>query len=477
MLRSVHDIFRNVGPSHRVRRPDSRPRERPVTNWRRTTPIAWLALVVLLPLSGCQCQDQVSDYGWVFEEPDGSVDDPPDVLLPETGGLDIGPETDTDTGIVRDTSDTLDVRDVEDTGDTEEWEQEDVLPVVCEDARNDRTSMVIDDRGTIWLGYHRYTGQNCQNSTLVVAHRPVGGQWSEERIQAHQGIFAVETIEPDRPIVAYPDAPQGTFEAARRQGPGQWKTHQFNVGSHRVTNRDGFDVTHDGRRFYVTFAADNAPQVRLYEYDTQAQNAGWESLDSLEARDPQAALERGLRADSDDSVYLVHRNREEGDNNRGVYGVARYDKDEDDWPNRAYLGARNEDATVHSFVITDDFQLCMSSALRDRLLVTCGSMFNLQMDRKHFSGETISTRFPSSIIEGHDGTLYVAYNPADNSKLKVAKRSPDKEWSVRTVFEGSSYGVSTAIDKTGDLVMSFYTCDEASDTCSLKVIRENPDEL
>lgn len=436
---------------------------------------AWIGFLLALPLSGCRCQDTVKEYGWVFEESEDSGG-LPDLPEPDTG-MDVGADADVvaDVGVDADVADAFDAADTAPQGDA--WEEENVLPVVCEAAKNDRTSMIIDERGTIWLGYHRLEGRNCNRSTLVVAHKPVGGQWEEEYIQRHEGIFAVEAMRPGRPLVVYPDARQGTFEAAQRRGSGQWSTHQFNVGSHRVTRNDGFDLAHDGQTFWVTFAADDAPRVRLFSRKAGQSNRSWRAKNSLKAEDPQAALERGLRADSDDSVYLVHRNREAGSDNRGVYGIARYDKDEDGWPNRTYFGAANRLATVHSFVITDDFELCMSSDLSGRLLVTCGSMFNLQMDRRHFTGETISTRYPSSIVEGRDGTLYVAYNPADNSKLKVAKRSPEGEWSIRTVFEGSSYGVSTAIDKTGDLVMSFYTCDDAAETCSLKVVRENPDTL
>jgi hypothetical protein len=187
-------------------------------------------------------------------------------------------------------------------------------------------------------------------------------------------------------------------------------------------------------------------------------------------------LAAGRGPDGGDSVYLVNKS-----GRTGVYGVYRYDEVLDRWPQSAELESYS-DLFVHSLYITRDFRLCMSgnygpaSSLNDgHLLVTCGSMFDLTMDTHLFSSERLSPFDPSSIIEGDDGTLYVAYNPAGNDELRVASREPDSDtWRIETVYDGPSYGVSTAIDKSGDLVMSFYTCDEAG-RCSLKVLWETPD--
>ena len=422
--------------------------------------------VLILPFSGCNCADTY-DYGWELRANDTLVTD---------SGADISSDTSPDIRPVdvRDVTDTFVPVDVSDTlPDIDTWRPDEVEPEVCEEAKNDRTSIVVDDKGTMWLGYHKYRGQGCRNSTLVVAHRRVAGRWVREDIQPHEGIFAVSTIDTNRPIAVYPDAAQGTFKAAHREGFRRWRFHDFDVGAHRVDRRDGFDVTEDGEQFFVTFAEDEAPKVRLYSYDTTAGNPQWKSRAPLRVRDPQAAMERGLRADPDDSVYLVHHSRD-----RLRFGIARYDKQDDRWPEKSYFSDDNSAANVHSFVITDDFNLCMSSRLSERLLVTCGTMFNLQMKRKLFPNERIPSDFPSSMVEGRDGTLYVVFNPEDNSELRVAKRHPDGHWSVRTVFNGSSYGISTAIDKTGDLVMAFYTCGRfGRGSCSLKVIQERPDGL
>lgn len=419
---------------------------------------------MFLPLSSCTCVDE-GEYGWEFAEPD---------TFTFTNGPDTEfnyPDEWRDVGDIEEPPDVADGWEVE--PDTDPWKPDEVEPNVCEQALNDRTSIVVDDNGTMWLGYHKYRGRNCEHSTLVVSRKRLNGRWVREDIQPHEGIFAVSMIESNRPIAVYPDSVDGEFVAAHRKGPGDWRPNNFDVGGHFVDDGDGFDVTEDGRRFYVTFAEDNAPEVRLYTYDTDNKRAGWRTLRALDARDPRAAMERGLRADTDDSVYLVHRNDE-----RARFGVARYDKKADRWTNRTYFSNQNSGANVHSFVITKDFKLCMSSRFRRRLLVTCGTMFNLQKERKLFQNQEIPMEYPSSMIEGDDGTLYVAFHPQDNSELRVAKRTAEGSWDVQTVYDGPSYGISTAIDKTGDLVMAFYTCEGlGSSQCSLKVVQENPDGL
>ncbi len=423
-------------------------------------------VVVALPLASCQCRDTVG-YGWELSAP------VPDVAevgadAEADGGPDADPGDVGDAHDVRDVADVVDVRDGRRDIDT--WQPEEIMPVECtERAQTDRTSLVIDDEGTLWLGHHRYEGPDCEHSTLVVNRKRLRGRWVREDIQPHEGIFALSIIERDRPIVVYPDPPDGSFKVAHRFGDRDWRFHPYDLEGHHVGRWDGFDLTNDGRRFFVSFAGDGASQLRLFSYDTQAADPSWQTRRSLSVHDPQAAMERGLRADTDDSVYLVHRD------DRDRFGVARYDKHGDVWAEREYLDQRNQ-GYVHSFIIRDDFELCMSSRLDGRLLVTCGTMFDLQQDRTLLD-QRIPDDYPTSLIEGDDGTLYVAFHPPDNDELRVAKRPPGGEWSVRTVFDQPSFGVSTAIDGTGDLVLGFYTCDEAHRRCSLRVIRERPDEL
>ena len=428
--------------------------------------IGWLAFAVLLPLSGCRCQDRV-DYGWAFEEPEDATD---------TGRLDVPepPDTRPDTPDTVHIPDSRDVPPVEDIApEPDAWDPENVVSnIECRQALNDRTSLVIDDRGTAWLGYHSYSGRGCELSSLVVTHRRANSRWQRETLRRpHQGIFALSVIEPNRPISVFPDARDGQFKSAMRQGDGRWSTQAFDIGSHTVGNGDGFDATHDADTYFVTFAADRGQQVRLFSYDTSAANPTWKSRRGLRAQDPQAAMERGLRADTNDSVYLVHRNEDVG-----RFGLARYDKADDLWPQRVYLPERYAGANVHSFVITEDFELCLSGSFQQNLFVTCGTMFDLTAhEDRVFGGIDISERFPSSIVEGNNGTLYVAFNPTGNTALRVAKGTPGGSWSVRTIYDGPSYGISTAIDEDGKLALSFYTCEDGGrGTCSLKLVREQP---
>lgn len=425
-------------------------------------PTGWVfvALLALLSFSNCRCADQRSYDDWEFERRDTTSDDRFDAIStfpPE----DVGP---VDTG-------SLDVADGRE--DTNKWQPEEVLPEIeCRDALNDRTSLIVDSDGTLWLGYHHFRGENCRNPTLVVAHKRVGGEWVEEDLQPHNDIFGLSTINPGRPIAVYPDTDAGTFKASHRMGDQDWRTHVFDIGDREVQTGDGFDVTQDGTSFWVTFAGDGASEVNLFEYDlSSASRSRWTERAPLEVEDPRAAMARGLRAGSSDSVYLVHRSAR-----RDRFGLARYDKNSDMWPERGYFGDRDADARVHSFAISSEFGLCMSSRIFTRLLVTCGDLSNLERSRMMFDTQSIPQSYPSSIIEGRNGTLYVAFHPSDNSELRVAKLPPGGNWSIRTVFDGPAYGVSTAIDTSGKLVLGFYTCDE-TDRCSLKVLREEPADL
>ena len=444
-----------------------------------------LLAVGLLPWGGCDCNDVVdSTDPWVFEEPD-----------------DVGP-TDLDDTRPEDVADVVDVADVADTPpdlsdtpgplDIDGWDPENVIDEIeCDEALNDRTSMAIDSEGTVWFGYHRFEGPDddpCQRSILVLAHRRVGEEWKFRELERHRGLFAIEVIEPGRPVVVYPDLEDrqnDQFEAWMRRRDGTFDRHVFDISPGRIDQYSGFDLTQDGRRFFVTFAPYLGSEVLLFSYDTAADNPTWTSRRNLQAENPSAAYERGLRAHPDDGVYLVHENTsiEAGDR----FGIARYDKALNRWTETSYFNWENRDARPHSFAVMDDGDLCMASQWSNSLMVTCGDMQNLQREQRRFPQEALpGADSPVSLVVGDDSTLYAAYNPRDHSMVKVAKRVAEDSWEILEVYKGESHAVSTSIDQTGDLVMGFYTCSGPSEectcegpggSCSLKVIRESPDSL
>ncbi len=423
--------------------------------------LIFLAIAAVLPFSGCTCHDEF-ESGWELRD---DLEFPPD-----DAAVDVAPDVedvwDAPPDVV-DAVDTVDVEDEPDAPPVEPWQPEEVESVSRSHALTDRTSLAVDPDGTLWLGYHECDDLSCSRPMLKVVHKPIGGEWSGERIREHEGIFGVSVIEPGRPIVVFPDTLDFTYKVAMRRPRGRWGLHTFPVdrGDPRF---DGFDVTNDGTSYFVSFAPEGAADLEFYSYDTSAANPTWRRQAPLSVGEPQAAMERGLRADDGDSVYLVNRS-----GTSGVYGVYRYDEELDAWPQSVELDEYTS-TFVHSLYITSDFRLCMSGDYRDSLLVTCGSMFDLSRETRLFSQQRLAYGHPSSIIEGDDGTLYVAFNPTGNAELRVARRDPETErWTVETVFDGPSYGVSTAIAHSGDLVISFYTCDEA-DRCSLSVLWETP---
>ncbi|QDG51056.1 hypothetical protein FIV42_10015 [Persicimonas caeni] len=421
-----------------------------------------LTIAAVLPLSGCNCHDEF-ESGWDLQS---------DLEFPEDAGVDVTADVEPDIADAWDAPpdlvDTVDVADEPDAPPVEPWQPEVVESVSRTHALTDRTSLAVDPDGTLWLGYHECNTLGCDNPTLKVVHKPVGGEWAGERIRAHEGIFGVSVIEPQKPIVVFPDTLEDTYKAAMRQPDGSWRFHTFPVDRSRTPRYDGFDVTNDGKSYFVSFAPQDAQRVEFYAYDTTASRPQWRRKAPLEVTNPQAAMERGLRADNGDSVYLVNQSGQSG-----VYGVYRYDEEVDAWPQSVELEQLTS-TFVHSLFITADYRLCMSGNYQDDLLVTCGSMFDLTGETRLFRGERLAYGHPSSIIEGTDGTLYVAFNPDGNDELRVARRDVvTGTWTVETVFDGPSYGVSTAIAQSGDLVISFYTCDD-TDRCSLNVLWETP---
>jgi hypothetical protein len=72
------------------------------------------------------------------------------------------------------------------------------------------------------------------------------------------------------------------------------------------------------------------------------------------------------------------------------------------------------------------------------------------------------------MLEGNDGTLYVAFNDSSRNALRMGRRFTDGTWQFEDIYDGTTFGVSTVIDKDDLLIISFYDCDGAR--CSLKVI-------
>ncbi|AWV90600.1 hypothetical protein [Bradymonas sediminis] len=411
----------------------------------------YLAALLFSPLSACSCEGD-HDAEW-------NLDD-------EWPEADAGEED-----ILED--DTAEEQDAKDEP-IEPWEPEEVEPDIPYDhALTDRTSLDVDPDGTLWLGYHYCSDLSCSEPMLRVMHKRVGQDWVGEDIAIHEGIFGVNVIMADEPIVVYPDSFEPVYRVKSRTSDGQWESYDFPVPRGDQMEYDGFDVTENGHSYFITFAPDNAPQVSLFTLDVAASAPTWRELSPLEIQDSQAAMEDGLQTD-EDNVYLVNLSGE-----TGIYGVYRYDQELDQWPQTAELQTYT-DLFVHSLAITQNFGLCMSGNYQggtnvETLLVTCGSMDDLTLEVKDFGEGSLSAETPSSIIEGNDGTVYVAFNPPGNRELRVASRRPNTPvWEVETVYNGPSYGISTAIDHSGDLVISFYTCDD-EDRCSLKVLWETMD--
>ncbi|MFB6264124.1 MAG: hypothetical protein ABEL76_10945 [Bradymonadaceae bacterium] len=192
--------------------------------WKRILAATFVA--TLIASSSCQCRELDSDP-WLLEPADSGRADAPPVDAP----VDTSDAADAvDTTDVADVPDVADVRDARE--DVDAWQRDNVVSnIQCREVLTDRTSLVIDDRGTVWLGFHQFQSPDCERSNLVVARRPVGGRWQVEEIARHRGIFGLEIIDPGEPLLVYPHPSRSDFRTAKRVSPGNWTFHTFDVSA------------------------------------------------------------------------------------------------------------------------------------------------------------------------------------------------------------------------------------------------------
>ncbi len=415
---------------------------------------AHVLICALLPLSACNCEDATEGEPWELSEPfpeDLGVDDEPDMAIVEE---DMPPPEPDMTEIPEELP----------------WEREVIVEVPRSQALNDRTSMDVATDNTIWIGYHPCRDSACDEPQLGTVSSKPGEQWRLEEITEQRGVFGL-IVNGDEPWVAYLDEVNSQFRVAHRdlgddlRGPEAWNPEALPVNySGRF---DGLDLTHDERFTYVTFASDRAEPVDLFALDMEDRSRGWIELSKLDVNDASAALERGLAADGQGNLFLVHR-----DGFSGPYGVARYNLRDNIWDRQSYFDTTN--VVVSSMVARENGDICMSSTvnlggLNDGYLeVTCGRINNLRRDVWRFEDESVSSY--SSLIEGRDGSLIIAFNGGGNTELRVARRYPDGTWDFRQVYDGPSFGVSTAIDKENKLLISYYT--ERDGRYTLELLRQ-----
>lgn len=424
------------------------------------------AICMLLPLSACNCEDDTGADPWELTEPWPDMALPPDMAMEPD--LDMAPDLD----LAPDLFEEPDLPPPPpDIPPEIPWEKEVVAEVPRSQALNDRTSLGVGEDGTVWLGYHPCDDDQCIVSWLAVAiDRPDGQDWTIERVAEQRGTFGLD-VHVNEPWVAYLDEVNNQFRVARRnlsgRGPQAWTKIPMPVDF--TGPYDGLDLTHDDDFIYVTFASELDRPVELFAFDKRpgADSSEYIQLSSLDVGAASAALERGLQADGKGNLFLVHR---EGDT--GPYGVARFRLRDNIWDRQAYFG--DPGIVVSSMVARENGDICMSNTVPDGLFadgyleMTCGKMNDLRRGLWRHQDESVSSY--SSLIEGTDGSLIIAYNAGGNTELRVARRYPDGTWDIRTVFDGSSYGVSTALDTQNRLLISYYTC--SRNRCTLELLRQ-----
>jgi hypothetical protein len=423
----------------------------------------------LFPFAACECQDEI-DGPWELSEPRPDIDPLPD--LGPDDGLDMDPDLapDMEPDLAPDLPPDMpdlppdlppDMVVIEPEPLPEgPWEPEVIEVVPQEQALTDRSSVGVSDDGIIWIGYHSCTNVQCSDPWLTIASNPTPSIWRKERVARQHGTFGLDVWRND-PVVAYLDHANNRFAVARRIGPTRapWVPERLPVDY--TGEFDGLDIAHDTTRMFVTFANRKGDPVALFGRDMTGANNPWARLRSLDVGRASAALERGLNADDIGNLFLVHR-----DGETGPYGVARYKIRDNIWDRQRYLP--RADYTVSSMVARPNGDICMiATNAVNRLILTCGTMSRLERDTYEVHDTTNSY---SSLIEGLDGSLMIAYSSGNNGPLRVWRLYPDGHTENREVFSGPSYGVSTTLDRQNRLVISYYTC--RSRRCTLELIRQ-----
>lgn len=393
-------------------------------------------ILTLLATSSCQCADE--NPGWELYEDIGLAEDLPAPVedLPDAPP-DLPPLTDTG------------------------WQPEEIVDnIPLSHALNERTSLAVDSAGTVYLGFHRCQTRDCDQVDLTMARRARGGQWTYETVKRQRGTFGIEVANPEQVVAAFLDHTDNTFKVAKRSGANLW---EFNaLGVRRTGPSDGLDITPDADRMFVTFANERGDPVSLFVHSQDE----WRALQTLDIGEASAAYERGLASDNQGNLYLVHR----GGPEPSPWGVARYSLRDGEWRERTYYQDMPR-PRPSSLVVTRERKLCIAGDVANLwLTVTCGDMTNLERERWQLEEEVaLGAGGYSSMLEGTDGSLYVAYPSQSNTALRLARKRPDSNrWNAETVFEKNAYGVSTIIDHDDLLMISYYTC--GLQNCSLEVI-------
>lgn len=344
------------------------------------------------------------------------------------------------------------------------WQPEEVVEdVPIDHALNERTSLAVDDDGTLFLGYHRCVDENCGEVDLVVARRARGAsRFTHETVKRQRGTFGIAVANPEEVVAAFLDPTDNTFKVSRRLGPNEWEFRA--LGVRRTGVSDGLDLAPDADRMFVTFANERGDPVSLFVLAQEQ----WRALASLDIGEASAAYERGLASDNQGNLYLTHRRGPDP----SPWGVARYSLAAGEWTDRIYY-EQTPRPRPSSMLVTDSRRICIAGDVDFRwLTITCGDMTNLERDRWQLDEEVaLGAGGYSSMLEGTDGSLYVAYPSQDNTLLRLAEKPADSDvWSAQTVIERNAFGVSTIIDDADLLVISYYTCEGGR--CSLQIVSQ-----
>lgn len=426
-----------------------------------------LVFIAIFPFAACECEDEL-EGPWSLSEdrPDADVAD-----LGPDADLDLAPDADLD--LAPDLAPDLppDMPDLPPDLPPDmviepeplpvgPWEPEVIEVVFQEQALTDRSSAGVGQDGMVWVGYHSCDDASCDDPWLTVASDVAPRTWRKEKVARQWGTFGLDVWRSE-PVVAYLDHVNSRFAVARRTNNTRtpWAPERLPVDY--TGEFDGLDLAHDPTRMFVTFANRDGDPVALFARDMTQPASAWARLRSLDVGRASAALERGLNADDIGNLFLVHR-----DGEFGPYGVARFKARDNIWDRQRYLPSA--DLTVSSMVARPNGDICMiSTDSAQRLVLTCGTMSKLDRD-VYQVGDTTSSY--SSLIEGLDGSLMIAYNSGNNGALRVWRLYPDGHTERRDVFAGPSYGVSTTLDRSNRLVISYYTCRDQR--CTLELIRQ-----
>lgn len=335
------------------------------------------------------------------------------------------------------------------TGDTDDrpigpWNVELVTSL---DDSGGETEIVVANDGTQWLAYHTCVSERCRERALMLARRPIGGDWSIEQVaEAQVYDFALSLDADQRPMLSYVDGDEWTLFVANPNSDGTFEMTPLDTrcGSNGDVVRTLSSRTH---RYVLHSNGLREDPIVLYRSDENS----WSRVTTLDFSSAGVAPD-GLTEDAEGWLWMTYRTIDE-------LAVVAYEPATDTWRGPWIIGPR-DGFWLSSVEVMGDMSVCVSGARDNRLVVLCAA----GPEPTSWVEETVPDQQVfgfNRLIQTDNGAAVVAFDHWSHEELRVVWRAPRAtSWSLETVAATPGYGISMTTTPDGLPVISFLTCDD-----------------